>query len=92
MEKLALPEMWDKKRKLLAFFEEMALLVSNKMIDANVADYMFSYYVKTAWNNEYFREGIDPAEEHWGLLFNYMKEAELRRKAVPSPAPHNMKL
>ncbi|WP_143131775.1 hypothetical protein [Paraburkholderia aspalathi] len=92
MDKLALPGMWDKKRKLLTFFEEMALLVNNQMIDADVADYMFSYYVTTAWSNDYFREGIDPSEEHWGLLFDYMKQAERRRGAASCPAPEKMKL
>jgi hypothetical protein len=92
MEKLASPEMWDKKRKFLTFFEEMALLVNNNMIDADVADYMFSYYASTAWNNEHFREGIDPSAEHWGLLFDYIKESELRRRAASCPVPQKLRL
>ncbi|WP_066736655.1 hypothetical protein [Cupriavidus sp. D384] len=90
--KLAENNMWDKKRKFLTFFEEMALLANNKMLDEHVADYMFSYYAKTAWESDSFREGIDPSAEHWGLLFDYLKQAESRRNSSTCPAPRNLKL
>ena len=90
--KLANNNMWDKKRKFLTFFEEMALLVNNKMLDEHVADYMFSYYAKTAWENEFFREGIDPSAEHWGLLFDYITRSESRRNSFSCPIPKDLKL
>lgn len=90
--KLANNDMWDKKRKFLTFFEEMALLANNNMIDTHVADYMFGYYAKTAWENEFFREGIDPGPEHWGLLFDFLKQSESRRSSSTCPAPRNLRL
>lgn len=91
-EKLREQEMWDKKRKFLTFFEEMALLVNNDLLDPHVADYMFAYYAKTAWSNEHFREGIDPSPEHWGLLFAYIESSNSRRSSSNHPTPTALRL
>lgn len=74
-EKLAERNMWDKKRKLMAFFEEIALLVKSGQIDKNVALYMFGYYAVCAREGPNFTEGIDLAREYWMLFFDFSDEA-----------------
>jgi hypothetical protein len=75
--KLASKDMWDKKRKLLTFFEEIALLVKSKQINADVACYMFGYYARCVRDGKNFQIGIDTAEEHWGLFYWFAKESEI---------------
>jgi|GEM_PF-3299063 len=74
---LALDENWDKKRKLLTFFEEIALLVNSGQINKDVAIYMFGYYVRCAIYGVNFCVGIDPSREHWRLLYEFLNEVEM---------------
>lgn len=74
--RLADQDMWDKKRKLLVFFEEIALLIRSNQIDSDVAYYMFGYYSQCARIGTNFLHGIDPSKEHWGLFYEFSDAAE----------------
>jgi len=69
-------DMWDSKRKLLVFFEEIALLIRSKQIDKDVALYMFGYYSLCAKNGTNFLTGIDVQREYWALFFEFSDDAE----------------
>lgn len=73
---LANPRMHDKKRKFLAYLEEMALLTQSGQIEKKVAMYMFGYYARAAVDGENFSIGIRMDESNWGLLFNFKREAD----------------
>lgn len=75
-EKLLEMEMWDPKRKLLTFFEEIALLVHSRQIQPTVAYYMFGYYATRARDGESFKEGIDLEVKYWGLFFEFCENAQ----------------
>lgn len=81
------PPMWDKKRKLLTFFEEIALLVRAKQISPNVAYYMFGYYATRARDGVNFKVGIDPSPAHWGLFYWFAQEADKYLAGHPD-GPH----
>lgn len=72
---LANEEMWDKKRKLLVFFEEIALLVRSGQIREDVSYYMFGYYASCVRKGENFAVGIDPSREHWALFYEFADHA-----------------
>lgn len=91
-DKLRDQEMWDKKRKLLTFFEEIALLVRSEQIRGEVAFYMFGYYARCARDGKNFCVGIDLAAEHWGLFFWFAKQAEDYAKNNESGPPSNLAL
>ncbi len=74
--KLEAQEMWDAKRKLLVFFEEIQLLTNSNQINKNVSHYLFGYYAIAAGNGANFRNGIDLKEEFFGLFFIFKKESE----------------
>lgn len=74
--RLADEEMWDKKRKLLVFFEEISLLVRSNQIDRNVALYMFGYYSLCARHGDNFSQGIDASGEHWALFYEFSDDAQ----------------
>lgn len=73
--KLADAAMWDKKRKLMAFFEEIALLVKSEQINKEVAFYMFGYYAVCAKNGPNFSVGINPSKEYWALFYEFSEGA-----------------
>ncbi|WP_223466865.1 hypothetical protein [Pseudomonas sp. GL-RE-26] len=85
--RLADERMWDKKRKLMAFFEEIALLVRSKQIDDNVAFYMFGYYSYCAMYGENFKHGINVCEEYWGLFFEFATNAKVHNDSMSGPPP-----
>lgn len=73
---LAKEEMWDLNRKFLTFIEEISLLVESKLLDADVAYYMFGYYAICARDGENFNAGINPSEEHWRMFYRFCSNAE----------------
>ncbi|WDG51469.1 MULTISPECIES: hypothetical protein [Pseudomonas] len=83
---------WDKKRKLMAFFEEIALLVKSKQINEDVAFYMFGYYTLCARYGKNFNEGIDISKEYWALFFEFSEKAEKYLEENKDGPPHNMSL
>lgn len=89
---LADQNMWDKKRKLLVFFEEIALLVRSKQIDSDVALYMFGYYALCARNGSNFSCGIDQSREHWSLFYEFCDQAEIFLGEHKNGPPNTMSL
>ncbi|MBC3864233.1 hypothetical protein H8K32_19190 [Undibacterium jejuense] len=90
--KLAEEEMWDQKRKLLAFLEEIALLVSSNQINKDVALYMFGYYAICAQEGKNFRVGIDLSRKYWELLYRFVDDAKIYLKNNENGPPANMTL
>jgi len=89
---LAKSEMSDKKRKFLTFFEEIALLVRSKQLDNTVAFYMFGYYANCIINQPNFSKGIDTSEAHWGLLYEFAKDAKAYLDTHSDGPPSEMTL
>lgn len=85
--RLADESMWDKKRKLMAFFEEIALLVRSDQINECVAFYMFGYYSYSAMYGDNFKHGINVSEEYWGLFFEFATRAKIYSDSVSGPPP-----
>lgn len=87
---LAKPEMSDKKRKFLTFFEEIALLVKSNQLNNVVAYYMFGYYANCIVNKPNFSVGIDTSETHWGLFYEFAKDAKVYLDAHSDGPPPEM--
>jgi hypothetical protein len=89
---LAAHDMWDKKRKLLTFFEEIALLVYSNQIDARVAYYMFGYYAICAKNGKNFADGINLDPRYWGLFYKFTDDASKFLDAHANGPPKGLSL
>lgn len=74
--KLALEEMWDSKRKLIVFFEEIQLLINSEKINKNIAYYLFGYYAVEARKGVNFCTGIHLVEKYFGLFFIFARESD----------------
>ena len=79
--------MWDKKRKLMAFFEEIALLVRSDQVDEHAAYYMFGYYAYCAMYGDNFNVGINICPEYWGLFFEFATKAKTYNDSVEGLPP-----
>lgn len=90
--RLADQDMWDKKRKLLVFFEEIALLVRSNQLDKNVALYMFGHYSRCTRHGQNFSKGIDPSREHWALFYEFSDDAEIYFSENPDGPPKTVSL
>jgi len=67
------------KLDYLGFFEEIALSMNSRLINKNVAHYMFSYYAIRCWESENFRRGINCDSIYWQAFRDFveqMKEIE----------------
>lgn len=74
---LARPEMWNANRKFLTFIEEMAILVESRLVDPEVAYYMFGYYAIRARDGKNFNANINDIEEYWRLFRRFCRDAEV---------------
>jgi hypothetical protein len=90
--KLAEPNMADKKRKLLTFLEEIALLVKSNQIDADVAYYMFGYYANCILTGTNFATGIDTSRKYWGLLYEFTADSKKYFEKYSDGPPKNLSL
>lgn len=73
---LAQPQMWNSNRKFLTFIEEMAILIESRLVDPEVAYYMFGYYAIRARDGENFNANINDIEEYWRLFHRFCRNAE----------------
>lgn len=59
------------RRNLVGLLEEVALLVNARLISADVAYYMFGYYVLLIDSCEPFWHGLDRNSEYWTVFRNF---------------------
>lgn len=85
-------ENWDAKRKLLVFFEEIALLVRSDYVNESVAYYMFGYYAECARRGMNFRYGIAMDRRHWSLFFDFADGASEYFRTFPNGPSSQMRL
>lgn len=74
------------KRDLLAFFEEVALVVQSRLVRETVAHYMFGYYAIRCWESENFWDGVNRQCSYWALFRHFarrMRELETRSTFRP---------
>ncbi len=66
----------QEKRNFIGFLEEVALMVNSRLISAEVAHYMFGYYVLLAARSEHFWEGLDRSSIYWTVFRLFAEEME----------------
>jgi hypothetical protein len=77
-------DMWNKKRKFLTFFEEIALLIDSGQIGSEASYYMFGHYAQCAREGRNFRVGLDMSPAHWNLFFKFAEASARYRTELPS--------
>lgn len=59
------------KHEFLGLYEEIALALNSKIINENVAHYMFGYYVIRCWDSDKFWSGINRDSYYWSLFRHF---------------------
>lgn len=66
----------QEKRNFVGFLEEVALMVNSKIINREVAHYMFGYYVLLCKRSEHFWAGLDRTSVYWSVFRRFAAEME----------------
>lgn len=69
------------KLQFLGFYEQVALMLNSKLIEPEVAHYMFGYYAVRCIDSVSFWKGQDKDSPYWALFRHFaqrMKEFEKR--------------
>lgn len=73
------------KRNFIGFLEEVALLTNSGLIKAEIAHYMFGYYVVLAAKSEDFWHGLDRESTYWAVFREFaQKMAALESRGLPA--------
>jgi uncharacterized membrane protein YiaA len=70
------------RRNLVGFLEEVALMVNSGLLKAEVAHYMFGYYVLAIDDCEPFWDGLDRNSEYWTVFRNFVTQMQGSPKAL----------
>lgn len=79
------------RRNFIGFLEEVALLTNSGLIRAEVAHYMFGYYVLLADRNEHLWAGLDKSGRYW-TLFRSFADSMRSFENLPSPQPKAVRI
>lgn len=73
------------RRNFGGFLEEVALLVNSRLINREVAHYMFGHYVLLTEKSENFWSGLDRNGTYWQLFHEFAREMREFEKNPPKP-------
>lgn len=66
----------------IGLYEEIALAVNSRLVNKNVAHYMFGYFAIKCWNNADFWQDLNRDSYYWSVFrrfANQMKEIEQKK-------------
>ena len=67
----------DEKRKFLGFYEEIAIMVNSKLINEELAFYMFGYYAKKCNELDVFKTYINEDKEYWKVFSEFATKMKI---------------
>jgi hypothetical protein len=65
------------KQDFLGFFEEIALMHNSKIINSNVAHYMFGYYAIRCYESKDFWNGVSRESYYWSLFAKFAQKMKV---------------
>lgn len=89
--RLAEYSMWDKKRKLLTFFEEIEILTRSGLISRDLSSYIFGYYAISCHKGKNFRNGIIINDENFGVFLDFVHECKFFIESIPKNPEEKIK-
>lgn len=79
------------KETFLGFIEEVAVLENSKIINVDIAYYMFGHFAISCWESDQFWSDIDRNDEYWAVFKNFV-ERMLEYKHTNQIIPEKVKL
>ena len=74
------------KETFLSFIEEVAVLKNSKIINVDIAYYMFGYFAISCWNSDYFWSDIDRNDRYWTVFKKFAEQMiEYKQKNIMTP-------
>ena len=60
----------------IGFYEDIAILMKNKLITPEIAHYMFGYYAIKCWYNDNFWHDINKDSYYWHVFKDFVEKME----------------
>lgn len=76
--------------KFLGFFEEVALMVNSGLLDKNIANQSFGFYVQKTWESEYFWWDGNPRDSEYRIFLKWLYDVcvEIHKNHDSKHAPN----
>jgi hypothetical protein len=73
------------RRDLLGFFEEVALMVNSRLMNLDVAAYMFGCYAVKCWEcKAFWKNDLSKNDPNWSLFSDFVKKVKQIQDFEPS--------
>ena len=81
----------DDRKAYLTFFEEIALLDNSGLLDHQVANYMYGYFIVCCLDSKLFWTGLKKSEKQWGLFLSFAERLKKERSKAKTLAWEDLK-
>ena len=81
---------FEEKRAYLTFFEEIAVLKNSKLINGDLAYYMFGYYATKCLESECFWSNINKKDIFWNVFLRFASEMQTRMRSNGEVVNHEI--
>jgi hypothetical protein len=79
---------FEEKRAYLTFFEEIAVLKNSRLINGDLAYYMFGYYATKCLESESFWSGMNKNDIFWNAFLRFATDMQTRLRSNGEVVEH----
>lgn len=81
---------FEEKRAYLTFFEEIAVLKNTRLINGDLAYYMFGYYATKCLESKNFWLGMNKEDVFWNVFLRFATEMQTRLRSNGEVISHEI--
>ncbi len=81
---------FEEKRAYLTFFEEIAVLKNTRLINGDLAYYMFGYYATKCLESKNFWSGMNKKDIFWNVFLRFATEMQTRLRSNGEVVTHEI--
>jgi hypothetical protein len=81
---------FEEKRAYLTFFEEIAVLKNSRLMNRDLAYYMFGYYATKCLESENFWSGMNKKDIFWNVFLRFATEMQTRLRSNGEVVTHEI--
>lgn len=81
---------FEEKRAYLTFFEEIAVLKNSRLINSDLAYYMFGYYATKCLESKHFWSNINKNDIFWNVFLRFATDMQARLRKNGEVISHHI--
>lgn len=79
---------FEERRAYLTFFEEIAVLKNSRLINGDLAYYMFGYYAVKCLESQHFWSDLNKHDLFWNVFLRFSQEMQARLRSTQEVTSH----